>query len=121
MPSDCSASYLELHSCLPIFGLCNQNMGQVQGGANSQKNLHSALNYNQLGSQSLPAGPLQTDSGRNGFINTTDCALCLLGQCSVSRMSYVILESKSRIKKKTKHFFLDMLHIPQQLLRKEMI
>ena len=35
MPSVCSASYLELHSCLPIFGFCNQNMSQIQGDANS--------------------------------------------------------------------------------------
>lgn len=56
-PSVCRASYLELHSCFPIFGFCNQNMGQVQEGANSQKTLQSALNCNQVGSQNPPAGP----------------------------------------------------------------
>lgn len=86
--------------------------------ANSQKTLHSALNCNQLGSWSLPAGPLQTD-WRNNFVNRADCALCMLGQYPTSGISYVILGSKSNFSFKSS--ILDMLYIPQQLLRRKMI
>ena len=48
---------------LPIFGLCNQNMGQVQGGANSQKALHLALTAISSGAESFQLGHCRLTEG----------------------------------------------------------